>query len=101
MTDHFLTHGPASRCPCGRTVYASDGDCHARCEVCRQVREIGEEIGTYGVCVECIVKWIESVDWDEWAEVREAFDAVLKGRQVDDIGIADLERLYLITGGGE
>jgi hypothetical protein len=49
--------------------------------------------------VECIVKWIESVDWDEWAEVREAFDAVLKGRQVDDIGIADLERLYIITGG--
>ena len=33
--------------------------------------------------------------------MREAFDAVLKNRQVDDIGIADLERLYIITGGGD
>lgn len=101
MTDHYLQHGPASRCPCGRTVYASDGDCHARCEVCHQVKEIGEEIGNYGVCVGCMVKWILTVDWEEWADVREAFDAVLRGRQVDDIGIADLERLYIITGGEE
>ena len=65
MTDHFLTHGPSSRCPCGRTVYASDGDCHARCGVCRQVREIGEEIGSYGVCVSCMVKDIMGTDWGE------------------------------------